>query len=58
MIPVPDDWAPGYSLPPPTADDRWFDTFLEFIGALRKPYDRMPIERQPWTPQQQTERTA
>jgi hypothetical protein len=48
IIPVPDSWRPGDQLPPPSQEDQWFDSFLTFISVLNKPYDRTPIERQPW----------
>ena len=50
IIQVSDDWEPGDPLPPPSVHDRWFTTFLDFVSALRRPYDRTPIEREAWSP--------
>jgi hypothetical protein len=48
IIEVPEDWLTGDPLPPASVDDRWFETFLAFMAALNQPYDRTPIDRQPW----------
>ena len=48
IIEVGDLWQEGDPLPPPSPDDRWFDTFLAFLAALNGPYHRTPIERQPY----------
>jgi hypothetical protein len=48
IVKVPDGWKHGDPLPPPGPDDQWFDRQTDFKNALRGPWIRKPIRRQPW----------
>jgi hypothetical protein len=48
IITVPADWKYGDPLPPPSPDDQWYSTSVEFLAALGGgPYDRRAINRRP-----------
>jgi hypothetical protein len=49
IVGLPEGWGPGDPLPASSPNDQWFDSYLEFMSAWRAPYDREPIDRQPWS---------
>ena len=47
IVVVPDTWKESDPLPDPSPDDRWFDKQSEFEDALKAPWIRSRIRRQP-----------
>jgi len=48
IITVPDDWSEADPLPPPSPEDRWFDSRTAFAAAVQGPWTHKPINRRPW----------
>lgn len=49
IVHVPEGWMETHPLPPPSADDLWFDHASAFKAALRGPWIRKPVWRSAWT---------